>query len=206
MHLFKQLVFYSSETDIFCRNLVFEKCPILCPFFGFANWEKWCTLLFRNLDRTKTTLKPPFFRSNLVFVAKHQNIWHLGGENKTHELGTLVLFWSKRCFLWKGKRWCVKNHYFSAGFWWQMLCMFNPFLYSFGFVFFDIFHGVLVLFLLVVVFWTSSLCVLVVVSFLGGLFCFSRGLKGQVRWPEGRKPSWLFLGVCLFFFGGGGRV
>ena len=47
-------VFLPLKPLVFCRHLVFQKCPFLCPLFGGnTNWTKWCTLFFlHNFNRT----------------------------------------------------------------------------------------------------------------------------------------------------------
>ena len=71
--------------------------------------QKWCTLLFHNLNRTKKTkkpLKPLFLCRNLCFVAKQQSQFLLlGGEAKAL-IGHSCVFWVQKIDCLHAKRRC----------------------------------------------------------------------------------------------------
>ena len=66
--------------------------------------QKWCTLLFHNLNRTKNKpLKPRFFCRKLVVVAKHEKQFLLlCGENKNTNWAHWCVL-ANRCFSYKQK-------------------------------------------------------------------------------------------------------
>ena len=71
-----------------------------------------CTLLFHNLNRKSP--KPLVFWRNLA------SGWRSKNTSWAH-----WCFWVQ--FFSIAKRWCSKNHYFSAGFWWRLLLIVWPF-------------------------------------------------------------------------------
>ena len=80
--------FIALKPQFFCKNMVFEKYLIVCPFGGSLIVQKWCTLLFHNLKRPtppkKNPLKPLYFfaASRLLRQSLKNQPLLLGGENE----------------------------------------------------------------------------------------------------------------------------
>ena len=165
VHLSPKMRFFQTSTIFialkplfFCRNLVFEKCPILCPFFGGGGSlieQKWRTMLFHNFNRTKQP-------SATTTFLQESGFW-----------------WSaKKQFFVKSRKVVSKKSQFFCRFFVAntLDCLSLTLFFGFFFCFFLLFFFLYLLLL----FRKSSLCVLVVascflhclVSFLLFLVCF----------------------------------
>ena len=82
----------------FCRNLVCEKWPFLCPFFcvggggGSLIGQKWCTLQLKQNKKTQT-FETTICLQALGFCCKAtKQLLLMGGENKKL-IGHSGVFW-----------------------------------------------------------------------------------------------------------------
>ena len=99
-------------------------------FGGNANWTKWCTLLFAQLEQNKhwkKTQKPQFFCNNLAFAVKQQRPDYCT-KPKKHELCTLVFLVSTQCFFSNVNCYCLKNTIFLQVCFFA-LALFTPFFF-----------------------------------------------------------------------------
>ena len=146
-------VFIALKPRFFSRNLVFENCPILCPFFGgFTNWAKMVHTVASQLQQNNPKpLKPLFLCRNVVFVAKQRKTILASGWWKQKALiGHIGVFGPKNGLLQKRKG-DVSNTTSFRRFWGVYSWCCNPFFLPFGFFFYMFLLFVLALLLLVVV-------------------------------------------------------
>ena len=71
--------------------MVFEKCPLLCLFFGFANWTKMVHAVVSQLKTEQKTQKRPWNHCFSAGICYFAQLMPLGGANKTN--------WAHWCFL-----------------------------------------------------------------------------------------------------------
>ena len=149
-------MFLWLSNNYFSAGIWFLKMSVFVPVFASLTGQKWCTLLFHNLNRTKKEkiLWNPYLSAGILFfVAKQQKqLLLLDGENKNTNWEHSC-FWSKR-FCLKCKTIMFQKPLFSAG-------LLRVFLLHFVTHFSAFWHF---LFYVSFLFRISSLCVLVVAS------------------------------------------
>ena len=184
-------VVLALKPRFFCQNLVFEKSPFLCPFFGNTDWTKMVHTVVSQLKQN-----PPQKRWKHYFSA---GIWFLLQSNKP----VLASGW------WKHNKffcahWCffgAKMFLFtiSAGFWGFRSWVVNPFFLLLAFVFWCSFFWFLVYFFLLLLLYQVSMFWLLFLLFFWFHYLLSFGFVLLyflcLATSLGPKPS-----LLVFFF------